>query len=296
MSTMTHYNTFTRSSQVRLLDAINSANPGLGLTTDDVVFSPPQWNSNQNGYNTVVRIISSGHGDVLGNKDFFYNRQDLQSVFGLEIPVLLKEPTHEKLSDLLPQLLQKHRVWLDASDIIDVDVTSVVANGETSIILKVSGDSLGWYGQLRLKVRPVTTVLDTRIQNTVGDIGYLNDAQSKSQAELWYGVRRHTNQGDVNRWLDAAPMANDPLTAEMVSMLSSVFGAEWHNTPGVSEDHNLDGASVAYFGPVLVEHGIQSPQGSYLSIIRLGENCRNFEGFLMVVLPGPLVEAHNNTP
>lgn len=298
---ITDFNTFSESSRVRILRAINAANPGLGLSLDEVMFSPPEWSHDPDGdrYNSKVQVVATRESDRVGRFYWYYHRQSFAAVFGTQTPKLRFTPDRfEKkdgfyiltADDIAQVLFEQYNVRLEGYEIAAPlgGFSDLTPHHETSIT--VSSDSLGFTGHARFLFTFVESVLDSTVTNTLGDIGYVgNDA--KAQAEIYFGPKRETRQALVDRWMDENPTVNAPLSGLMIDAIRNLFGSEWNSTPGTETDFNLADATIAYFGSNGPEQGIPGHSGDQLVYVRLSALCSNFDGFLLIVLPSHQVQA-----
>ena len=287
------YNQFKQSSRTRLLNAINQANT-TALTDDDVTFSPPQWSFETiHDTNTKVTVIAYAPSTVQGQAEFYYKRHAIGELFDSTVPTNNTTSIMTRSVDLLESIAERYRVRLDREDVIDEVLPSLSAS-PTAYTLKMSEHSLGWVGDLKLDLRPVTVILDTRITNPYGAIADFTPAPGATRSELWLGPRRLVSQADVAIWLDETPLVNAGLTSWMIEQIRTYYGPEWSSVPELNEANNLYTATIAYVGPNTAEVGIPGSAEDVVVMIRLGPYCTNYTGFLIFSLPEHMVRAYHD--
>lgn len=177
------YTTYQKPSKQMLVDLINFANRTSMTTTlksDDVVFSAPVKAPEGGRTNTIIRFTSVKGYKLTGDEEIHYNRLDIDQLASLMnfdgiVEIDNREKNYETTLDLLPELYERFKVYLDQDDIyedkLDLDFTSITVPKDDDmygilVTIRVKPTSIGYYGNLQVLVRPKAITLRTAIRTT----------------------------------------------------------------------------------------------------------------------------------
>lgn len=176
------YTDFSKPSKEMLIDLINYANRQSMttlLTSKNTVFTDPVENPKGSDTNTSIRFAKVEGYKLNGDEEIHYNRlniEQLARVMGFdgtfEIDMKYK---HKTVLDILPQLLETFKIYLDENDVEDdnielnfKDVTEEeIEKYGVNFILRIKPQSIGYYGRLVLTAKPKPIKLETAIQTKV---------------------------------------------------------------------------------------------------------------------------------
>lgn len=277
------YNTYKDTSINRLLTSINRTN-NTTLTEDDVVLTTPIHNLGET--NTKITVIALPDSSYTGRFDWYYNRVYISKIFGDNYPTLQLTQDIFTVTDLLDEIDRRYRIRLTHDDVINDNIPRYDTPGYFNIRMKDS--SLGWLGTLRIKLVPVQDTLSTIITQNIDDsINQGEHIDGRTRSEIFYGFKRLTDLSHYPNLLTNNVIAKGDLVSNgwMVDIVKSLFSDKWHWTIGETSDFNLYGSMITYFNANEGQMYLDGDIRDITLAIRLGKNCKNMSGYLLIKLP-----------
>lgn len=175
------YTDFKKPSKEMLIDLINFANRNSMttlLSKDNTVFTNPVENPKNSDMNTSIRFAKVNGYRLTGDEEIHYNRLDINQLakimnFTGELEIDTRQ-NYKTTLDLLPQLFNSFKVYLDENDVeednIEINFKDVSEEEfkkfGIDLILRIKPQSIGYYGQLIITVKPKPINLSTAIRTT----------------------------------------------------------------------------------------------------------------------------------
>lgn len=173
---------FTKSGKEMLIDLINWGNRNTllkPLRAETTWFTHPVAVKEHNhGCNTTIRFAEvAGYRDAANPHEIEYNRVNIDQVakfigFDFVLTLPIGKVTYPDTHSLLEPLYNVLKIKLLPEDVINESLGSLTiteVEGEKvypNIELKITPESIAYYGKLKFEIRPEVVTLDTAIRDT----------------------------------------------------------------------------------------------------------------------------------
>lgn len=289
-------------SEKELLQLIKRTNPitAMGLTEENVIFSPGEAVTRPDGRNTKVTVVGIPEKGVAEKpRVVYYWRVDLGILFqrinaSVGAPIAPGMTTH----DLIPSINAKYGTTLTTDD-IELTVLEIDPLPGLATIKAVAGN-VKYIGEFIVTFDRNDINLDEAIvDDTLEGFNYPNADITKGQATV-YSFSLESAEESIPYWL--ALEVDQPLPTAAEDHFNALYGldnAEIWSFQAEPGDYNLTGATVKYVGvndaaALKTQFGIDTNQlFAKVAIIELGADCANFAGLFLIgweiVPPAPEV-------
>ena len=290
-------------SEKELLQLIKRTNPvtAMGLTEENIIFSPAEAVERPDGRNTKVTVVGIPEKGVAEKpRVIYYWRVDLGVLFQ-RINATVGTPIFEGMTthDLIPAINLKYGTTLTTDDIeqtpLDIDPLPGLAT------IKAVAGNVKYINEFLISFdRNDINLEEAIVDDTLDGFNYPNADLTKGQATV-YSFSLESAEESIPYWL--ALEVDQPLPTTAEDHFNAMYGldnSEIWSFQAEAGDYNLTGSTVKYVGvndaaALKTQFGIDTnPLFAKVAIIELGADCANFAGLFLIgweiVPPAPAPE------
>ena len=235
-----------KSARQYLIDKIN-ADASLALQDDDVIFGKPEAldTPTANGGNTRVRITMAQKAPARGAMWLTYHRVPFTKVFsdidGINPMQVFAGATALSAHDIISNIHQFNGMDLSKEDLVD----NPIDWPNKRMVLQAAPESLGWLGQITVKVGPGDTVIgDAFTERDLQQSFLYPYNNTKLGQALIYSYR--FDFSDYGTYLKSVTPETLDVT-QLATILKSVTVDDWTVFRNPT-DYNLRDAEFVYNG------------------------------------------------
>lgn len=254
---------------------LGDANPKLKQRLSTVV-NPKSTAGTPNEFrrrNTVADFEATGFS---GSAALCYDRHDLADVLGEDGHYITTRKTPQLVYDALGLINRKYQLTLKPDDIINSMISWDKDSGVGTAVLEAKPESLGLIGKVKIEFRPgPDPIFELNLKSDLGQALYPSGQSAKGQAQyISYPCDTSAHNGELASW-----KTGDAITTDKLEIVRAITKIDWVMNDG---DYSLNGAEIVYAGDV--RPGIDMPKPNHLRLvaIKLGTQCSNFAGELML--------------
>lgn len=286
------------NSEKELVDLIKKTNPGTAgdLSYENIVLSKAAVvDGREDTRNSQVMVAGIPEKGIAEKpKAVFYWRVDLGILFQ-KITASVGTNITEGMTthDLVPALNEKYGTTITTDDIVQTPLDTTSLPG--TCIIKAMDGNVKYTGEFSLSFDNSNLNLsDIIVNDSLLGFNYPSTNLTKGQASM-YSYSLEAPADSETFW--AAVEVDQPLPTQAEDHINALYGIPstdlWHFDAANTVDFNLQGAVVKYTGNVEPESGLDAtiesrfgikpnPKFTKVTIIQLGDACKNFAGYFMV--------------